>query len=274
MSTPGHLHHIALVSQSKNVEFKDVARVSAALQKQVTRDFGPIWEIQATVDAFAELEQVPIDYWPIIVMDDIHTDAAGIHLDKDGQPFALVKFSPGWSLTASHECLEMLCDPSGDKVLAGKSPNPDQGRVLFLVEVCDPSEASAFAYTVNGVAVSDFYTPRYFDPVAAPGVRYSFTCAITKPRQILKGGYISWHDPKTDHWNQEVYFGGKPEFRDLGVFTRLKGSFRSQIYKHTPEASKHREHEVRFTAASAFVEAAESSVAKAKNLRTQIAKLM
>ena len=33
----------------------------------------------------------------------------------------------------------------------------------FLVEVCDPCEVPALGYTVNGVRVSDFYTPRYFD---------------------------------------------------------------------------------------------------------------
>jgi hypothetical protein len=53
----------------------------------------------------------------------------------------------------------------------------DQGRVEFLVEVSDPSEAAQFGYTVNGIPVSDFYTPHYFDPVQANGVRYSQTGA-------------------------------------------------------------------------------------------------
>ena len=34
----------------------DLMRVSAALQKQASRDLAPIWEISATVDAFASLE--------------------------------------------------------------------------------------------------------------------------------------------------------------------------------------------------------------------------
>lgn len=41
---------------------------------------------------------------------------------------------------------------------------------------------------MNGVTVSDFYTPHYFDPVVNPAVRYSFTAAIKKPRDVLKGG--------------------------------------------------------------------------------------
>jgi hypothetical protein len=73
-----------------------------------TRTAGdPRWDVKATVDVFPRLEDVPIGYWPIIVMDDIQTPgAAGVHEDKNGQPFALVTSSDhleGWSLTASHE---------------------------------------------------------------------------------------------------------------------------------------------------------------------------
>ena len=99
----------ALVSENMTITFSELGRVSAALQRQAVRDLGPIWEVQATVDAFEKLEDVPLGYWPIIVMDEINTPgAAGVHEDKDGQPFALVQARPGWSLTASHECLEML----------------------------------------------------------------------------------------------------------------------------------------------------------------------
>lgn len=227
--------HIALVSETKNVSTREVNRVAAALQRQVIRDFGPIWDIRATVSAFAELEDVPIGYWPIIVMDDIQVpEAAGVHADKDGQPFALVQLSDSWSLTASHECLEMLADPFGNRLIPGQSPKKGQGRVEFLVEVSDPSEAETYAYTVNGILVSDFYTPNYFDPITAPGVRYSYTGAIKKPRQVLKGGYLSWHEPKTDHWWQLIYFDSKPKFRNLGVLGKLTGSIRSRIDSLTP----------------------------------------
>ena len=127
------------------VPHSDVLKVSAALQKQATRDLGPIWEVSATVDAFEKLEDVPVGYWPMRVMDDIQVDgAAGIHEDENGQPFALITASSDlntWSLTASHEAFEMLVDPFGNRVIAGDSPKPDQGRASFLVEVCDPSEA-------------------------------------------------------------------------------------------------------------------------------------
>lgn len=199
-----------------------------------------MWEISATVDSFAKLEDVPLGYWPLIVMDNIGVDAAGVHEDKDGQPFALISASAkldDWSLTASHEMLEMLVDPFGNRLVAADSPKEGQGRVSILVEVSDPSEAADFAYTVNGILVSDFYTPSYFDPVAASGVRYSYTGAITEPRQVLRGGYLSWLDSTTNHWWQETWFDGdQPAFRDIGPIDQKAGNVRSQIDRLTESA--------------------------------------
>jgi hypothetical protein len=233
------IRQLALVSESKMVPHGDVLKVSAALQKQATRDLGPIWDIAATVDAFEKLEDVPVGYWAMRIMDDIQVDgAAGIHEDENGQPFALITASSSldtWSLTASHEAFEMLVDPFGNRVIAGDSPKPDQGRASFLVEVCDPSEAADYAYSVNGILVSDFYTPNYFDPVKAAGVRYSYTGALTEPRQVLPGGYLSWQDAASGHWWQEVWFGSdQPEFRDLGVIDqKANGNVRAVIDRAT-----------------------------------------
>lgn len=229
------LQHTALVSEVSSISGSELAAVGAALQKQVLRDVAPIWHIQATVDTFPRLEDVPLGYWPIILVENVE-GAAGIHLDKDGQPYALVEVEDNWSLTASHECLEMLVDPWGSKVIAGPSVKAGQGRVEYLVEICDPSEDAEYAYTVNGVLVSDFYTPSFFDPKPSQGVRYSFTGAIQKPRQVLKGGYLSWHDPKSKHWWQQTWFdGAKASVRDLGLLALGEESIRSVIDRHTPE---------------------------------------
>jgi hypothetical protein len=220
---------VALVSDTQQVGCKQLTVVAAALQKQAMRDFEPLWDIRATVDSFDSLDDVPLGYWPVIVVDDVQ-GAAGVHLDKNGQPFALVEFDEGWALTASHETLEMLADPWGNRLIAGDSLKPDQGRVEFLVEVADPPEAAAFGYTVNGILLSDFLTPNFWDPVLAPGVRYSFRNSIPGPRQILEGGYISWHDPVSDHWWQQTWFSGPaPKFRDLGVLTGRTGSLRAAV---------------------------------------------
>lgn len=230
------LRHVALVSQSPQVSTGDLMRISAALQKQSTRDLAPVWNVAATVDPYERIEDVPLDYWPVLIVDPAPNLPAGVHLDRHGQPYALVEATTDrdvLSLVIAHEICEMLVDPFGNRLVAGNSVMPGQGRVNYLVEVCDPSEKAQFAYTVNGVLVADFYTPRFFDPVAAPGARYSFTGAIPAPRTILDGGYLSWVDLATGIWWQQIWFGTpKPTFRKLGRLSG-KGSLRSQIDRKT-----------------------------------------
>jgi hypothetical protein len=273
---------VALVSQSAQIPSGDVLKVSAALQKQATRDLAPIWEVSATVDPFDKLEDVPPGYWPMIVMDDIGVPgAAGVHEDKDGQPFALITAGnlDTWALTASHEAIEMLVDPQGNRVVSGDSPMEGQGRVSFLVEPCDPSEAADFGYSSNGILVSDFYTPHFFDPVVAAGVRYSFTGAIKEPRQVLKGGYLSWKDPVSDHWWQETFFNGDaPSFRDIGVIDqKATGNVRAAIDRITSQETLNAIARGRTEAKAAGLTAAvvaTSSASKAVAWRKQIAEIL
>jgi hypothetical protein len=271
--------NLALVSEVEGHDPSDVSRVSSALQRQATRDFRPFWEVQATVDAFPRLEDVPVGYWPMIVRADIGVPgAAGIHLDDNGQPFALITMSDSWSLTASHETLEMLADPLGNRVVPGQSPHPDQGRVEFLVEVCDPSEAADFGYTVNDILVSDFYSQRYFDPVTTDGTRYSYTGAIKEPRTILSGGYVSWHDLTTNEWWQQLWFGDEPEFRNLGVLPDNAKSVRSWIDGSTDHPGIDQglppTHEKLVAAVGLGQGTAQSAEAKAARLREQISSIL
>ena len=174
----------------------------------------------------------------------------------------------------------MLADPFGNRLVAGKSPKPGQGRVNFLVEVCDPSEGAPFGYTVNGVLVSDFYLTSFFDPVRTAGTRYSFTGALPKPRDIVRGGYISWMVPETGEWFQKIFFGNKPEFRSLGTFDAAKfRSLRDFTDHNTLKPLQLR----RGTAKSALTSAAEYSIpsqvepatyGRAERLRRQIDTLL
>src|SRR5262249_61837671 len=115
---PMLIRQLALVSETDNISFSALSRVSAALQKQATRDLAPIWDVEATVDAFASLDDVPVGYWPIIITEEDLGNAAGVHEDKEGQPLALLNYSFVWSLTASHECMEMLRDPFGNPIVS------------------------------------------------------------------------------------------------------------------------------------------------------------
>jgi hypothetical protein len=211
------LLHIALVSLTQEVSLAQLAPVSAAIQKQISRDFGPMWNVQATVDAFDKLEDVPIGYWHVLLQDELPSGAAGLHKrDDNKQPFALVALTTNWTVFMSHEVLEMLVDPQGTLTRAGNSLKSGQGRVEYLIEVCDPCQASNLAYSVNSTMVSDFYTPQYFDPVKSSGVRYSYSGQVRGPREVLDGGYLSWFDPQTRHLFQLQVDGTDKTIEDRG----------------------------------------------------------
>jgi hypothetical protein len=209
--------NLALTSEVTDVTARELNRVAAALQKQILRDFRPAWGVEAAISAFTDVSDVPVDYWIVMVCYDV-PEGLGNHIDANGRPAAFVEWSDDWSFQASHEVLEMLADPWGKRLIAGESIKPGQGRVEYLLEVCDPCQAPSNGYTVNGERVSDFFMPSYFDPLRADGVRYSFSGNITAPRQILPGGYLSWFDEPTGEWWQCDRYGRRPAFRNLGTF--------------------------------------------------------
>jgi hypothetical protein len=71
------IRHVALVSESQAVSASVAASIAAAVQKQVTRDFSPLWQVDATLSYFAALNDVPIGYWPIIIVDQLSDPNAG-----------------------------------------------------------------------------------------------------------------------------------------------------------------------------------------------------
>jgi hypothetical protein len=207
---------IALVSETEFVPFAELARVSAAVQKQVADDFGPAWGVRATVDPLASLADLTPGYWPVVVRDDIGVNLPGVHWnDTRDKPFALVTYrEEDWPHTVSHEVLEMISDPLGKTFVTGPSLVPGQGTVEYLAEVCDPCQDPAFGYAVNGVVLADFVLPAYYKAFGSG--RYSFAGNVTEPRAVLKGGYVSWRDPVTENWGQFLVTRAGPAFRDLG----------------------------------------------------------
>ncbi len=240
---------IALISKTPKLTFTELSRVATALTMQVQRDVAPIWNVSATVEAVEK--NVPPGYWPIFILPELPPSESGFHKTEHYQPYAKVEYGDAWSLSASHELIEMLVDPSASRLVAGPELKAsgniiveNQGkRVEYLLEACDPSQDQKFAYLIEEVIVSDFFTPNYHDPAKSAGTKYSFTGAITQPRQVLPGGYISWFDPAAQKIWQIQYFG-KPKQMDLtkaylhSLKGHLHGSLREfvngQEKKHRP----------------------------------------
>jgi hypothetical protein len=206
--------------------------VTSALQTQIIRDVGPSWNVSAVVSAFSSLELVPEGYQPIgITKRSLPLNRTGFHYTAGGQPAALIQLCGDWSSAASHELIEMLCDPTGTKTVPAPSladeadHGADQGIVAYVMEVCDPVEQSS--YKIGSVSVSDFVTPNFYGRKCAADsfTRYSFTGRVKEPLTLLEGGYITWstHGPDA-HVFQAVAQGGGDgpvavgdlKFTDLG----------------------------------------------------------
>ena len=205
---------IGLISQSNSVDFPSLVRVASAINVQVTRDVSPVWGVVGTVSAIESAQDLVPGVWPVYIVDELDDSMAGFHLTDHGQPYAMVKAGNTWSLGVSHEVIEMMIDPSGNRLVASSAvaiiDNEVQdgvGKFEYLVEACDPSEDPSCAYLIDGVLVSDFYTPNYFDPADTQGARYSFSGRISRPRQVLPNGYLSWYNAVTNTLQQVRHFG-------------------------------------------------------------------
>src|SRR5215471_18748494 len=217
---------VGLVDTTGEMDSELVQATAAALNIQVTRDLPQYWNISATVRALPGPDAIPVGVWPVRLVRHLPPGEGGIHLDKHNQPFSLVIATPDsdqWTIDASHETIEMLVDPAGNRLqssrsieISGRDIQDGPSEFEYLVEACDPCEASGLAYSIQGIAVSDFITPHFYDPVATSGTRYSFAGNIKVPRQILPGGYISFVNPELDEMQQILFLGATPELRTLG----------------------------------------------------------
>lgn len=217
---------VGLVDTTGAIDADLVQSVAAALNIQVTRDLPQFWSVSATVMYLPDPHKIPAGVWPVQLVKSLPPGEGGFHLDKHKQPYAKVIASPkddSWSIDASHETLEMLVDPYGNRMqssvaieIKGNKIVDGTGQYGYLVEACDPCEDDKYGYTINGVVVSDFITPHFYDPLVTPGTRYSFTGALKAPRQILPGGYISWVNQEADEWQQLLYLSAKPVINNMG----------------------------------------------------------
>lgn len=242
MSTSAIPVHVALVDMSGKISASELAEVAGALNEQVQADFAPAWKVAATVGAYPT---APAGTWRIELHDTIDAPgAAGYHADEHGQPYATLALSAGdWTVTASHELMEMLADPFGSRLHAAAALSGwkgDSARVRYLMEPGDPCEE--VHYQVGGVAVSDFVLPSFYRSTPRGSLAgYSHSGAVTQPLEILDGGYISFVDPATGGMWQRFVVKGKNVDRELpapgGRILNLREFFDTQARAYRASAA-------------------------------------
>ena len=231
---------VALVNYSANLSMQEVHRVAAALQRQVLNEFASVWEHTGAVIGLHWSDPLPQGYSAVYLRDDLLASGpAGVHyFSESGEAYANVdvtgnRESP-WSLIAGHEVLELICDPTTDERRKAPSIVAGQGDVEYLVEICDPCQNMANAYYIDGVMVSDFYAPKYFDVFGVGVGRYSMTGAIKRPLEVLPGGYLCWRD-SAGQWFVGKYGGASSvNVQPITGFANIPGdSLREKIDSYT-----------------------------------------
>jgi hypothetical protein len=160
----------------------------AAMQAYVNNHVVPAW---ATPAKLVKTTGFVKDTWAMVFLDDADTSGALAYHDltPDGLPlskvFVRTTIQNGdlVSVSASHELVEMLVDPAINLMSTGPDP-----KTMYAYESADPVEALTF--DVNGIAMSDFVYPSYFEGFRKPrSVKFDHLGKVQKPFQILKGGY-------------------------------------------------------------------------------------
>lgn len=210
---------IQISNESSVLADNQVQTVVPALQTQVSRDFAPKWGVDADIEFVTKGQLDPSKWWLIIFDDSDQPGALGYHdLNPSGLPigkvFAKTDIQDGlqWTVTTSHELLEMLADP--DINLAVLIQPDQQTATLYAYEVCDAVEADQFGYDIDGILVSDFVYPSYFETMfynkANEEFDYQNILKNIVP-DMLPGGYmLAWDIYSGSGWYQ--IFADRPSY--------------------------------------------------------------
>jgi len=166
---------ISVINASTVLTDNEVSPVVNALQQQVTNDFLPAWGVDAELTFIPTGSTPPAGTWWLTILDDSdQAGALGYHdLTPDGLPIGKVfagtdlKYGTQWTVTASHELLEMLADPNINLTVFVQ--NEQNTGVLYAYEVCDACETDNLGYKVDNILVSDFVFPSWFENFRTPG---------------------------------------------------------------------------------------------------------
>ncbi len=107
------------------------------------------------------------------------------------------KLDEDWSVTLSHEALELVGDPELNMLVKG--PHPEEERDVFhWFEMCDAVQDES--YPIDGIKVSNFVLPLYFTSSDERGGRNDFLGTIHRGKTLESfsanpGGYINYFDP-------------------------------------------------------------------------------
>jgi hypothetical protein len=221
-----------------------------AINRQIANDFEPYWSLSAELrlegpvtkkPSKVELPELRGDA-VLYLWDAVDPDGAmGYHeANARGIPFGFVfvdltqELEEPWSVTLSHEALELIGDPEVNLLVAGPHPADRRRQVFHWYEMCDAVQDEH--YSVDGVEVSNFVLPLYFTRDAEPGSRNDFLGRRHDDQALASfginpGGYIGFFNPETRKHETYAIAGDSVAKRRLRIKSRAQKTRRSMRYR-------------------------------------------
>jgi phospholipase C len=226
---------ISVVNRAKSISDETLQCAIRAINRQIAEDFEPYWSfgaklrLEGAIGATPnkqKLEEMRGDAVLYLWDQTDVEDALGYHeANFCGIPYGFIftdlckKLKEEWSVTLSHEALELLGDAQGNLLVQGPHPTDPQREVFHWFEMCDAVQSEGYA--IDGVKLSNFVLPLYFTPEEQAGGRNDFLGRLYKGKPLHSfgvnpGGYIGYYDPVSKQ--HETYFAKN----DKAAQARLK----------------------------------------------------
>jgi len=235
---------------SGEVSDEDVHAAVRSINRQIADDFEPYWSLAATLrlegrsqakpnpETLADMRGDAVLYlWNGSDVD----DALGYHEgNHQGIPFGFVftrlskEIGEPWSVTLSHEALELVGDPEVNLLVQGPHPTDSRRLVFHWFEMCDAVQAER--YSIDGVEVSNFLLPLYFTGSDERGGRNDYLGRVHKGATIRSfginpGGYIGFFNPQTGKHETVSLADDAEAARRLELKSRYRRGRRAARYR-------------------------------------------
>lgn len=212
----------------------EVQTAIRAVNRQIAQDFAPHWGLSATLRLERTGRGGSLQAMRGDAIIYLHDHTKGFHFETAADiPYAVVftrlndaagpQGHPSlfWPVILSHETLELLADPYNNLLVKGPHPVDRQREVFHYREICDPVQMES--YQIDGVSVSNFVLPRYYNAGGAILGKNDFLGSSLKAFRWNQYGYIGFWDPRIGRYGHYEMF---PQYRphDLPAkVRRLKG---------------------------------------------------
>ena len=221
-----------------------------AINRQIKEDFEPYWSLGATLrlegktgpkpkpQESADLRGDAILY----LWDKTNVpNALGYHeRNNSGLPFGFVftelsaKLGESWTVTLSHEALELIADPEVNLLVMGPHPANSKLDVFHWYEMSDAVQAES--YKIDEIEVSNFVLPLYFTGGDEVGGRNDFLGRSHDGKTLRSfgvnpGGYVGFFNPQTGQHETFSRKGDKKAEERIQIKLQAKAARRAIRYQ-------------------------------------------